>query len=85
VQLAGLKFGLSATAGVEEGGINPGLRLNGTGLLNPGSKDTIAALQQTADVVDRQTAEAACWSWWDNTMPMHACSATKPHLAMTWR
>ena len=59
MQLAGLKFGLSATAGLDEGGINPGVRLNGAGLLNPGAKDNIAALQQTGDVVDRQTAEAA--------------------------
>lgn len=59
LQLAGLKFGISTTAGLDDGGINPGLRLNGTGLLNPGAKDNIAALQQTGDVVDRQTAEAA--------------------------
>ncbi|MES2435807.1 MAG: TolC family protein [Pseudomonadota bacterium] len=59
MQLAGLKFGLSATAGLDEGGVNPGVRLNGAGLLNPGAKDNIAALQQTGDVVDRQTAEAA--------------------------
>lgn len=59
MQLAGLKFGLSATAGLDEGGINPGVRLNGTGRLSPGAKDNIAALQQTGDVVDRQTAEAA--------------------------
>jgi len=58
MQLAGMKFGLSTTAGLDEGGINPGLRLNGTGRLNPGAQDTIAALQQTGDVVDRQTAEA---------------------------
>lgn len=59
MQLAGMKFGLAATAGLDDGGINPGVRLNGTGLLNPGAKDNIAALQQTGDVVDRQTAEAA--------------------------
>lgn len=59
MQLAGLKFGLSATTGLDDGGINPGVRLNGAGLFNPGAKDNIAALQQTGDVVDRQTAEAA--------------------------
>ena len=59
MQLAAMKFGLSATAGLDDGGINPGVRLNGTGRLNPGAKDNIAALQQTGDVVDRQTAEAA--------------------------
>lgn len=59
MQLAGMKFGLAATAGLDDGGVNPGVKLNGTGLLNPGAKDNIAALQQTGDVVDRQTAEAA--------------------------
>lgn len=59
MQLAGLKFGLSATTGLDEGGVNPGVRLNGAGLFNPGAKDNIAALQQTGNVVDRQTAEAA--------------------------
>ena len=59
MQLAGLKFGLSATTGLDDGGINPGVKLNGAGLFNPGAKDNIAALQQTGDVVDRQTAEAA--------------------------
>jgi len=59
MQLAGMKFGLAATAGLDDGGVNPGVKLNGTGLLNPGAKDNITALQQTSDVVDRQTAEAA--------------------------
>ena len=59
MQLAGMKFGLAATAGLDDGGVNPGVKLNGTGLLNPGAKDNITALQQTGDVVDRQTAEAA--------------------------
>jgi adhesin transport system outer membrane protein len=58
MQISGLRPGLSATAGLGGGGINPGVRLNG-GFLNPGTKDNIAALQQTGDVVDRQTAEAA--------------------------
>jgi adhesin transport system outer membrane protein len=35
------------------------VKLNGAGLFNAGAKDNIAALQQTGDVVDRQTAEAA--------------------------
>ena len=59
MQLAGLKFGLSASAGLDDGGVNPGVKLNGAGLFNAGAKDNIAALQQTGDVVDRQTAEAA--------------------------
>lgn len=58
MQISGLRPGLSATAGLDDGGVNPGVRLNG-GFLNPGTKDNIAALQQTGDVVDRQTAEAA--------------------------
>jgi outer membrane protein, adhesin transport system len=59
IELAGLKLGISATAGLDEGGVNPGVRLNPGGFMNPGNKDNVAALEQTADVVDRQTAEAA--------------------------
>jgi adhesin transport system outer membrane protein len=59
IELAGLKLGISATAGLDEGGVNPGVKLNPGGFLNPGNKDNVAALEQTADVVDRQTAEAA--------------------------
>lgn len=59
IELAGLKLGISATAGLDEGGVNPGVKLNPGGFMNPGNKDNVAALEQTADVVDRQTAEAA--------------------------
>ncbi len=59
LQRAGLMPGLSATANVGADGVNPGVRLTGVGLLNPGSGAVLQALAQTADVVDRQTAEAS--------------------------
>jgi outer membrane protein, adhesin transport system len=59
VQLAGMKLGISASTGLGGDGAAPGVRLTGTGLLNPGNKSDMAALRQTADLVDRQTAEAA--------------------------
>lgn len=59
MQLAGLKPGLAASSGLGNNGAEPGVRLTGTGLLNPGAKSDMAALRQTADVVDRQTAEAS--------------------------
>ena len=59
MQIAGLKPGIAATAEVDDGGISPSLKLTGGGLLNPGAGADIAALEQTGDVVDRQTAEAA--------------------------
>ena len=59
MQLAGLKPGIAASTGLGNNGAEPGVRLTGTGLLNPGAKSDMAALRQTADVVDRQTAEAA--------------------------
>jgi outer membrane protein, adhesin transport system len=57
--LAGMKLGLTASTGLGGDGAEPGIRLTGTGLLNPGNKSDMEALRQTADVVDRQTAEAA--------------------------
>ncbi len=59
MQLAGMKLGITASTGLGKDASGPGLRLTGTGLLNPGAKSDIEALRQTADVVDRQTAEAA--------------------------
>lgn len=59
LERAGLMPGLSATADVGADGLNPGVRLTGAGLLNPGSGATLEALAQTADVVDRQTADAS--------------------------
>lgn len=59
LERAGMMPGLSATANVGTDGVNPGLRMTGAGLLNPGSGAALQALAQTADVVDRQTAEAS--------------------------
>ena len=58
-EMASLKPGISATANVTEGNVNPGLRLNPGGLFNPGAGAQMEALRQTADVVARQNAEAA--------------------------
>lgn len=55
---ASLMPGLSASAVIDAGGVEPGLRLGG-GLLNLGLGDNIAALDATADLADRKTAEAA--------------------------
>jgi outer membrane protein, adhesin transport system len=55
---ASLLPGLSASGVIDEGGVEPGLRLGG-GLLNLGLGDNIAALDATADLADRKTAEAA--------------------------
>lgn len=59
MQIAGMKLGISASTGIGDNAEAPGLRLTGTGMLNPGAKSDMAALRQTADVVDRQNAEAA--------------------------
>jgi outer membrane protein, adhesin transport system len=59
MQLAGMKLGISASTGLGANAPAPGVRLTGTGLFNPGSKSDMEALRQTADVTDRQTAEAA--------------------------
>lgn len=59
MQLAGMKPGVTASSGLGADGVEPGVRLTGTGLLNPGAKSDMSALRQTADVVDRQTAEAS--------------------------
>jgi outer membrane protein, adhesin transport system len=59
MQLSGMKLGIAASAGLGRDGASPGLRMTGTGLLNPGTKSDIAALRQTPDLVDRQNAEAA--------------------------
>jgi adhesin transport system outer membrane protein len=59
LERAGMMPGLSATANVGADGVNPGVRMTGAGLLNPGSGAALEALAQTADVVDRQTAEAS--------------------------
>lgn len=56
---AGLMPGLTSSVDVTSDGINPGLRMGGSGLLGMGTKEELAALDATADVVARRTAEAA--------------------------
>lgn len=59
LERAGMMPGLSASANVGSGGVAPGLRMTGAGLLNPGARAALQALDATADVVNRQTAEAS--------------------------
>ena len=59
LERSGMMPGLSASANVGSSGMAPGLRMTGAGLLNPGAGAALQALAATADVVDRQTAEAA--------------------------
>lgn len=59
IQIADLKPGIKASARMSGDGFSPGVRLSGGTLLNPGSRSDMEALQQTPDLVDRQTAEAA--------------------------
>jgi adhesin transport system outer membrane protein len=56
---AGLMPGLTSSVDVTSDGINPGLRMGGSGLLGMGTKEELAALDATTDVVARRTAEAA--------------------------
>ena len=56
---AGLLPGLSANADLTGDGLTPGLRLGGAGLLGMGTRAEFAALDATADVVARRSAEAA--------------------------
>ena len=49
---------LTANADLTSDGIDPGLRLGGGGLLGWGTKEELAALEATTDVVDRRTTEA---------------------------
>lgn len=56
---AGLLPGLSANADLTGDGLTPGLRLGGSGLLGMGTRAEFAALDATADVVARRSAEAA--------------------------
>lgn len=55
---AGLMPSLTANADLTSDGIDPGLRLGGAGLLGWGTKEELAALEATTDVVDRRTTEA---------------------------
>ena len=59
LERAGMMPGLSASANVGSGGVAPGLRMTGAGLLNPGARAALQALDATTDVVNRQTAEAS--------------------------
>ncbi len=55
---AGLMPSLTANADLTSDGIDPGLRLGGAGLLGWGTKEELAALEATTDVVDRRTTAA---------------------------
>ena len=59
LERSGMMPGISASANVGSNGMAPGLRMTGAGLLNPGSRAALQALDATPDVVGRQTAEAA--------------------------
>lgn len=56
---AGLMPSLSASADLTSNGLEPGLRLGGSGLLGMGTREELAALDATGDVVARRAAEAA--------------------------
>ncbi len=56
---AGMMPSLTASADLTSDGLDPGLKLGGSGLLGMGTKDELAALDATGDVVARRTAEAA--------------------------
>jgi adhesin transport system outer membrane protein len=56
---AGLLPGITAVADMSGGGLNPGVKLGGSGLLGMGTKAEMQALDATQDVVDRRSAEAA--------------------------
>lgn len=58
VARSGLMPSLSASVNAGTSGINPGVNLGGAGLLGIGTREELAALDATADVVARRTAEA---------------------------
>ncbi|MDP5346051.1 MAG: TolC family protein [Paracoccaceae bacterium] len=51
--------GITASAEANDMGVNPGLRLTGLGMVNPGASATMQALAETTNVVDAQNADAA--------------------------
>jgi len=55
---AGLMPSLTANTDLTSDGVDPGLRLGGSGLLGWGTKEELAALDATTDVVDRRATEA---------------------------
>lgn len=59
LERSGMMPGLAASANVGSSGLNPGVRVTGAGLLNPGAGAALQAIDATTDVVDRQIAEAA--------------------------
>lgn len=56
---AGLMPSLSANADLTSSGLEPGLRLGGAGLLGMGTREELAALDATGDIVARRATEAA--------------------------
>lgn len=59
LQRADMLPGLTASVDATDTTTNPGLRLTGLGILNPGGSQTMQALAETKTVVQRQNAEAA--------------------------
>jgi outer membrane protein, adhesin transport system len=55
---AGMMPSLTASADLTSDGLDPSLRLGGSGLLGMGTQEEFAALNATTDMVDRRTAEA---------------------------
>jgi outer membrane protein, adhesin transport system len=55
---ADLLPGITAQADITGQGIDPGLKMGGSGLLGFGTKEEFAALEATADVVGRRSTEA---------------------------
>lgn len=51
--------GLTASASITQDNVDPGLRLTGLGMLNPGAPASMQALSETATIVARKNAEAA--------------------------
>ena len=59
VQHAGLLPGVTGSIGFDEDGVNPGIRIGTDGLFGLGTGASLKALEATAEVADRQIAEAA--------------------------
>ena len=59
VQHAGLLPGVIGSIGIDADGINPGIRIGTNGLFGLGTGARLQALEATAEVADRQIAEAA--------------------------
>jgi adhesin transport system outer membrane protein len=51
--------GLTASASITQDAVDPGLRVTGLGMLNPGASASMQALSETATIVARKNAEAA--------------------------